>query len=70
MIHIANLVKKYGELAAVNDISDFLRRTYQIVSAGEESEHVNAEAELTHLLRHAALSRAGSSPLRTHAAPG
>ena len=39
--------------APVKEISDFLRRTYQIVPAGDESDHVDVEAELTDLLRQA-----------------
>jgi hypothetical protein len=39
--------------APVKDISDFLRRTYRIVEAGEEGEHVNVESELDDLLRQA-----------------
>jgi hypothetical protein len=34
-------------------ISDFLGRTYQLVPAGEESEHIDVEAELNDLLRQA-----------------
>jgi Streptomyces sporulation and cell division protein, SsgA len=34
-------------------ISDFLRRTYQLVPAGEESEHIDVEAGLNDLLRQA-----------------
>jgi Streptomyces sporulation and cell division protein, SsgA len=39
--------------APVKDISDFLCRTYEIVPAGDESDHVDVEAELTDLLRQA-----------------
>ncbi len=39
--------------APVKEISDFLRRTYQVVPAGEEGDHVDVEAELTDLLRQA-----------------
>jgi Streptomyces sporulation and cell division protein, SsgA len=39
--------------APVKDVSDFLRRTYQIVSAGEETDHVDVETELANLLRQA-----------------
>jgi hypothetical protein len=39
--------------APVKEISDFLRRTYQIVPAGEESDHVDVESELNNLLRKA-----------------
>jgi len=34
-------------------ISDFLRRTYQLVPPGEESEHIDVEAGLNDLLRQA-----------------
>ena len=34
-------------------ISDFLRGTYQLVPAGEESEHIDVEAGLDDLLRRA-----------------
>ena len=37
--------------ASVKEISDFLRHTYQVVPAGEESNHIDLEAELTDLLR-------------------
>ncbi|HSZ38560.1 MAG TPA: SsgA family sporulation/cell division regulator [Trebonia sp.] len=39
--------------ATAKEITDFLRLTYQVVPAGEESEHVDAEAELNDLLRQA-----------------
>jgi hypothetical protein len=39
--------------APVKDVADFLRKTYQIVAAGEEGDHVDVEAELTDLLRQA-----------------
>ena len=39
--------------APAREISDFLRRTYQIVPAGEESRHIDVEAELNDLLRQA-----------------
>jgi sporulation and cell division protein SsgA len=39
--------------ASATEISDFLRRTYQIVPAGEESDHIDIEAELNDLLRQA-----------------
>jgi len=39
--------------APASEISDFLRRTYQIVPAGQESEHIDVEAELNDLLRQA-----------------
>jgi len=38
--------------APARKISDFLRRTYQIVPAGEESGQIDIEAELNDLLRH------------------
>ena len=37
--------------APVVQISDFVRRTYQIVLEGEESNHLDIESELTDLLR-------------------
>jgi hypothetical protein len=37
--------------APADEISDFVRRTCQIVPAGEESDHLNFESELTDLLR-------------------
>lgn len=40
--------------AAVKEISSFLRRTYQVVPAGEESAYL--DAELTNLLRRASLA--------------
>jgi hypothetical protein len=36
--------------ASANEISDFVRRTCQIVPAGEESDHLDFESELTDLL--------------------
>jgi Streptomyces sporulation and cell division protein, SsgA len=39
--------------APAGEISDFLRRTYQIVPAGEESGHIDVEAGLNDLLRQA-----------------
>ena len=48
------LFSPYGQAhfeAPAREISDFLRRTYRIVPAGEESEHVDVEAELNDLLR-------------------
>jgi hypothetical protein len=36
---------------SAREISDFLRRTYQIVPAGEESEHIDVEDELNDLFR-------------------
>lgn len=40
--------------AAVKEISNFLRRTYEVVQEGEESAHL--DAELTNLLRSASLA--------------
>jgi Streptomyces sporulation and cell division protein, SsgA len=37
--------------APAEEISDFVRRTWQIVPAGVESDHLNFEAELADLLR-------------------
>jgi hypothetical protein len=39
--------------APARELSDFLRRTYQIVPAGEEGGHIDVEAELNDLLRQA-----------------
>jgi hypothetical protein len=39
--------------APVNEISDFLRRTYRIVEDGKESEFVDVESEIDDLLRQA-----------------
>jgi hypothetical protein len=39
--------------APAREISDFLRRTYQVVPAGEEGGHLDVEAELNDLLRQA-----------------
>jgi Streptomyces sporulation and cell division protein, SsgA len=39
--------------ASVKQIRDFLRRTYQLVPPGAESEHGDTEAELSEMLRHA-----------------
>jgi|SRR5579862_2195389 len=39
--------------APVGDVSDFLRRTYQLIPHGEETAHVDVEAELSDLLRQA-----------------
>jgi hypothetical protein len=37
--------------APADEISDFVRRTCEIVPAGEESDHLNFDSELTDLLR-------------------
>ena len=39
--------------AQAAEIADFLRRTYQIVPAGRESEHLDVDAGLNDLLRQA-----------------
>jgi hypothetical protein len=39
--------------APVREISEFLRKTYEIVPPGQEGDHVDVEAELTDLLRQA-----------------
>jgi Streptomyces sporulation and cell division protein, SsgA len=52
LLNIA-LSSPFGEAhfeAPTRDVSDFLRRTYRIVPAGEESGFVDVEAELTDLL--------------------
>ena len=50
------LSSPYGQAtfeAPVAEVADFLDRTYQIVPAGQESEHIDFEAGLTELLREA-----------------
>ena len=39
--------------APLQEIADFLRRTYQVVPVGSETDHVDVESELTDLLRQA-----------------
>jgi hypothetical protein len=39
--------------AAADEVADFLARTYEAVPAGNETSHVDVEAELTDLLRQA-----------------
>ena len=39
--------------APAEAMSAFLRRTYQIVPAGQESRHIDIETELNELLRNA-----------------
>jgi hypothetical protein len=39
--------------APVTEVSDFLRRTFEIVPAGQEGDHVDVEGELSDLLRQA-----------------
>ena len=51
------LYSPYGQAhfeAQAMQISDFVRRTYQIVPEGEESNHLDIESELTDLLRRGA----------------
>ena len=65
------LVSPFGRAhfeARAGEISDFLRQTYQIVPAGEESEYINVEAELNDLLRQA--SQAASPESDDDAQPG
>ena len=55
VLHI-ELSSPFGQAhleAPVEQIADFLRRTYQIVPAAHESEHLNVDAELNDLLRQA-----------------
>ena len=55
MLNIA-LSSPFGKArfeASAREIADFLHRTYQIVPAGQESEHIDVEAELNDLLRQA-----------------
>jgi hypothetical protein len=55
VLHI-ELSSPFGQAhfeAPARDILHFLRRTYQIVPAGEESKHIDVEAELNDLLRQA-----------------
>jgi Streptomyces sporulation and cell division protein, SsgA len=39
--------------APLQEIADFLRRTYQVVPVGSETDHMDVETELTDLLRQA-----------------
>jgi len=39
--------------APLQEIADFLQRTYQIVPVGGETDHIDVETELTDLLRQA-----------------
>jgi hypothetical protein len=55
VLHI-ELFSPFGQAhfeASATKISDFLRRTYQIVPAGDESRHIDVEAELYEVLRQA-----------------
>jgi hypothetical protein len=55
VLHI-ELSSPFGEAhfeAPIRDVSDFLRRTYRIVPAGEEVGFVDVEGELANLLRQA-----------------
>lgn len=50
------LSSPYGQAhfeVPADEVATFLVRTYQLVPAGRESEHVDVEAELTDLLRQA-----------------
>jgi Streptomyces sporulation and cell division protein, SsgA len=39
--------------APLEEIADFLRRTYQVIPVGRETDHIDVETELTDLLRQA-----------------
>jgi hypothetical protein len=39
--------------APAKEVSDFLGRTYQVIPAGQETDHVDVEAEISDLLRQA-----------------
>jgi hypothetical protein len=55
VLHI-ELSSPFGQAhfeAPAAEISEFLRRTYEIVAAGEEAEHMDVEAGLNDLLRQA-----------------
>jgi hypothetical protein len=56
--------------APVKDVSDFLRNTYQVVPAGEESKYVDVEAELTGLLRQTSLQNVATLLARASWSPG
>jgi hypothetical protein len=50
------LTSPYGQARVetpVGQVTDFLRRAYQIVPDGEESNHIDLDAELNDLLRQA-----------------
>lgn len=55
VVHI-KLSSPFGQAhfeAPAGEISDFLQRTHDIVPAGQESQHIDVEAELNDLLRQA-----------------
>ena len=48
------LISPYGQArleAPAQEVTDFLRRAYQIVPDGQESAHIDLDAELSELLR-------------------
>jgi len=50
------LISPYGEArfaTPARGVTDFLRRAYQIVPDGQESGHIDLDAELNDLLRQA-----------------
>ncbi|MGH3296758.1 MAG: SsgA family sporulation/cell division regulator [Trebonia sp.] len=50
------LISPYGQArfeTAAREVTDFLHRAYQIVPDGQESGHIDIDAELNHLLRQA-----------------
>jgi hypothetical protein len=55
VVHI-ELSSPFGQAhfeAPARDLSDFLRQTYDLVPAGDESKHIDVDAELYDLLRQA-----------------
>ena len=50
------LISPYGRArleTPAGEVTDFLRRAYQIVPDGQESGHIDIDAELSDLLRQA-----------------
>ena len=50
------LTSPYGQArfeTPAREVADFLRRAYQIVPDGQESDHIDLDAELNDLLRQA-----------------
>ena len=50
------LISPYGQArfaTPAREVTDFLRRAYQIVPDGQESGHIDLDAELNDLLRQA-----------------
>ena len=50
------LISPYGQArfeTPPREVTDFLRRAYQIVLGGQESGHIDIDAELNDLLRQA-----------------